>query len=234
MSWTDYAAMAFGPTGAFVSGAKGAFGMLGRGTTPQQGNYTYNYTPKFDWAQAQKDYAAQQAAQQGLMGAADEAALQAAGKTGPSLAELQMRGAQNDVALQAAQQAASARGGPAAQAAAQRQAQATAATTGAAVAQAAGIQRLQEQEAARARRLAALQAAGGMAGQMRQGSQGQEEARIGAEMQAARFDQEGRMGYDAAATAADQAYRKRKLDFYGKFIDQGAAVGTKAATGGLG
>lgn len=234
MSWYDYASLALGPAGAFAYGAKSLGGVLGRGATPDKANYTFDYTPEFDWTQAQADYARQQAAQGGLMNAAEQARLQAEGKLGPSLAELQMREAQQRVSLDAAQQAANARGGPAAQAAAQRQAQATAATVGANTAQAAGMQRLQEQEAARGRELAALGAAGGMAGQMRQGSQGQEEARVGAEMQAARFDQEGRMGYDAARVSGDQAYRKRMQDFWGKFVDAGAGAGTKAVTGGLG
>ncbi len=234
MSWYDYASLALGPTGAFVSGAKSLGGVLGRGATPEESRYGYSYSPQFDWNQAQADYERQRAAQGGLMNAAEQARLQAEGKLGPSLAELQMRDAQQRVGLEAANQAANARGGAAAQAAAQRQAQATAATVGASTAQAAGMQRLQEQEAARQRELATLGAAGSMAGQMRQGSQGQEEARVGAEMQAARFDQEGRMGYDAARVSGDQAYRKRMQDFWGKFIDAGTGAGAKAATGGLG
>lgn len=225
-----------------VGGGMAAAGLIGGalsgankpGRKPDKANYTYDYKPEFDWTQAQQDYAAQQGAQGGLMNAAEQARLQAEGKLGPSLAELQMRSGLQRAAADSQSVAANARGGAAAQAAAQRQAMAQGAATQSAIAQTGGMQRLQEQEAARGRELAALQGAGGLATQMRQGSMGMQEAEVGANMQAARFDQEGRMSYDQGMQAADEAARKRKAAFWGKLVDTGASIGTMGLAKGGG
>lgn len=236
---SDVAAIGAGPLGGagilFGKDAATGFGnILTRGRGPQEANYNYNYTPEFDWARANADYQAQNQARTGMMSAAEQARLQAEGKLGPSLAQLQLQDSMARAAQEQAQMAASARGGPAAVAAAQRQSMAAAAGTQAATAAAAGQQRVAEQNAAYQRELAALQGAGQVAGQQRQGSLAMSQAEVDANMQAERYRQEGRMGYDAAATGADKAYRDRMERFYGKFIDQASAGGTKAVTGGLG
>lgn len=235
----DIATIAAGPLGGagllFGSDAAGSFGdTLKRGRGPDAAAYGYNYTPEFDWARANADYQAQNQARTDMQRAAEQARLQAEGKLGPSLAQLQLQDGMQRAAQEQAQSAASARGGPAAQAAARRQAMAAQAGSQGALAAAAGQQRVAEQNAAYQRELAALQGAGQVAGQQRQGSLAMSQAEVDANMQAERYRQEGRMGYDAAATGADKAYRDRMERFYGKFIDQASAGGTKAVTGGLG
>jgi hypothetical protein len=117
---------------------------------------------------------------------------------------------------------------------AQRQAMTVQANAQSQTAQQAGVLRSQEQQAAYQRELAALQGAGQLATSQRQGSMGMAGAEVDAQMQAERYRQEGAIGYDQAATAADQAYRDRQRKFWGKFIDTGTGIATKGATGGMG
>lgn len=210
--------------GAGLIGAA-ASGSLSKGRQPNRDAYNFNYKPTYDWTQAQADYMAQQQAQQGLQGAAAQAGLDATGAA-PSLAQQQLQAGQARAAADAAQTAANARGGPAAVAMAQRQAQAQQVEGQAQVANAAAQLRAQEYEAARQRELAALGAAGGMAGAMRQGSQGQVFGEQDRNIQAARYDQEGAMAYDQGAVAADEAQRRRKGQFWGKLIDSGTGIAT--------
>lgn len=232
LDWKDVAMMVgMGPMAPLVPLAKQS---LARGQQANAAAYGYNYQPQFDWTQAQQDYAAQEASRLGQMDAATQARLEAEGKLGPSLAQQQQAAGQQRAAQDAAQMAASARGGPAAVAAAQRQAQMAQANAQSQTAQQAGMLRSQEQQAAYQRELAALQGAGQLATAQRQGSMSMAGAEVDAQMQAERYRQEGAIGYDQAATAADQAYRDRQRKFWGKFIDTGAGIATKGATGGMG
>ena len=236
--------------GLIGAGASGSLSKSkGPTRAPDRAAYDYTYQPTYNWDQAQKDYLAQQQAQGGLMDAAARARAEAEKqRTGPSLAQLQMEEGQSRAAAEAAQLAASARGGAAGQAAARRQAIAAQVEGQAGAARATAQLRAQEEATDRqlrqadyARELAALQSAGGLAGQMRQGSQGQVFGEQDRNMQAARYGQEGSMAYDQAAmqfdqakAAADEANRKRKAAFWGKLIDTGTGIATMGAGGGKG
>lgn len=243
--------------GAALAGA-GIIGGIASGSTsaskgptrqPDRANYDYKYTPEYNWAAADADYQRQQATQGGLMDAAARARAEAErARTGPSLAQLQMAEGQSRAAADAAQVAANARGGPGAVAIAQRQAQAQQLEGQASLARSTGQLRAQEEATDRQlrqadynRELAALQASGALAGQMRQGSQGQTSTEVDARMQAARYGQEGSMAYDQAAqqfdqakAAADEANRQRKAKFWGSLVNTGTGVATMGLGGGGG
>lgn len=238
---------AAGAIGSYASGSMSK----GRGLTrpPDRSNYDYKYEPKYDWTQAQQDYAREGRSQDSLVDAAARARAEAERvRTGPSLAQLQMAEGQSRAALDARQMAANARGGPGAAAAAQRQAMAAQAEGQASLARSTGQLRAQEEvtdrqlrQADYARELAALQASGDMAARMRQGSMGMSEAEVAARMQAERYRQEGGMAFDKAAmdydqaqAAADEAARKRKQQFWGRFIDAGAGMATMGMGSGGG
>jgi hypothetical protein len=236
--------------GLLGAGASGAMSK-GRGLTyqPNKANYDYTYKPTYDWSKADSDYARMGGAADSLTDAAARARAEAEKqRTGPSLAQQQMAEGQSRAAAEAAQIGASARGGPAAVAAAQRQAMAAQVEGQASLARSTGQLRAQEEATDRqmrqadyARELAALQASAGVAAQMRQGSQGQTFGEQDRNMQAARYGQEGAMaydqaqlGYDQAAAAQDEAQRKRKGAFWGKLIDVGSGVATMGLGGGGG
>lgn len=233
-----------GVVGGLASGA--ASSSKGPTRQPDRASYDYTYTPTYNWQAAEADYQRQQAAQGGLMDAAARARAEAEkARNGPSLAQIQMAEGQSRAAADAAQVAANARGGPAAVAIAQRQAQAQQVEGQASLARSTAQLRAQEEATDRqlrqadyARELAALQAAGGVAGQMRQGSQGQVFGEQDRNMQAARYDQEGGMAYDQAAqqfdqakAAADEANRQRKQKFWGSLVGTGAGIATMGLGG---
>lgn len=224
---------------AIAGGAMAAGGLIGalasgslkKSRDPDKANYAYNYNPEYDWTQAQADYAQQQAAQGGLMGAADLARREALGQLGPSISEQQLRQGQARAAAEGYQMAASARGGAGAQMMALRQAQARTAEGQLAVNRDAGILRAQERQAAQARELQALAQAGGLASQMRQGSMGMTQAEVQAQMEAERYRQQGNMAYDQAMVNKSAADRQRSAQFWGGLMNAGASMGTAGMTG---
>lgn len=217
-----------GLAGSYLSGG------MSRGRGPERAAYDYNYDPQYNWGKSDEALGYQQQTQGQFGDLYRQSMLEAQGKAGPSQAEMQMRTGMQANALQATQQAANARGGPAATAAAQRQAQATAAATGANIAQAAGMQRAQERQAALGVAMNATQGGASNAASMRGMSQAEEQARIAAEMQAARYAQEGSMAYDQAATGADQAYRARQRQLWGSLMQSGGAMGSMGTMQGMG
>lgn len=180
-----------------------------------------------DFAQAQADYARQQA----LAGQYENVL---AGK-GMSLAELQMRQGQQQAMQQAAQMAASARGGTAGLMMAQRSAQQQSALGTAGVARDAAMLRAKEVAEARGQ-------LGGLLGAMRQGSQAQtqtqaqlemqqrqlNDARAAAQLQAQldvnRAQLEGSMGYQGAALGARQKQAAMEQESAQKAADKRAGV----------
>ena len=218
-----------GPVGALAGwGYSKASSALSPGRTPDRNSYNYTYTP--NWAATLDDAAAQKKIQGQYGDLYSQAMLEAQGKAGPSVAEQQMAAGQSRAAADAASMAASARGGPAAMVAAQRQAMEQQQAGQQSVSRDAGVLRAQERQAALGRALAANQAAAANAGAMRGASIDQERAN----MQAARWQQEGGTAYDQNATAADQAYRKRNQEFWGRMLDNATGVAVKGASGGLG
>jgi hypothetical protein len=188
-----------------------------------------------DFAQAQADYARQQA----LAGQYENVL---AGK-GMSLAELQMRQGQQQAMQQAAQMAASARGGTAGLMMAQRSAQQQSALGTAGVARDAAMLRAKEVAEARGQ-------LGGLLGAMRQGSQAQtqtqaqlemqqrqlNDARAAAQLQAQldvnRAQLEGSMGYQGAALGARQKQAGMEQESAQKAADKRAGVTGKLAEAG--
>jgi hypothetical protein len=162
-----------------------------------------------DFAQAQADYARQQA----LAGQYENVL---AGK-GMSLAELQMRQGQQQAMQQAAQTAASARGGTAGLMMAQRSAQQQAALGTAGVARDAAMLRAKEVAEARGQ-------LGGLLGAMRQGSQAQTQTQAQLEMQQRQLN-------DARAAAQLQAQLDvNREQLAGSMGYQGADLATRRGT----
>lgn len=217
-----------GMIGSYASGA------MSKGRQPDQDAYKYRYKPEFDWSKADQGLAHQETAQGRFGSVYDQAMLEASGQAGPSIAQQQQALGQQRVADEAAQFAASARGGPAAVAAAQRQAQIAQANSQAQTAQATGILRAQERQAALGLGLEANRGAAGNAASMRGMSQAEEQARVGADMQAERFRQEGAMAYDQAAVGADQAHRAKQRQFWGQLTSMGGSMGSMGASSMMG
>ena len=215
-----------GLLGSYLSGA------MDSGRKPNQAAYNYNYKPTYDWAQANSDYARAGGSQSNLEATAQMERDRAAGKLGPSVAEQQMRAGQAAAAADAAQMAASARGGPGMMALAQRQGQQQMVAGELGTNRDAGVLRSQEEAAALQRAAQAEAAAGQMALGMRQGSQSQVFGEQDRNMQAARYQQEGQMAYDQAMRAQEEADRRRKQAMWGGLTKMGgdmASVGLTCA-----
>lgn len=213
--------------GAMAAGALGSYfsGALGKGKGPNKAAYGYDYNP--DWTQANNGLAAQQDVQGQYGDLYGQAMAESRGETGPSVAQQQLAAGQSRAAADAAQAAASARGGPAASMLAARQAQEQANEGQLAVNRDAGILRAKERQDALGRALAATGGAASNAGAMRGGSIDQEKAN----MQGARWDQEGNISYDQAGMAQDENARKRNSQFWGKFMDVGGGAAVKGLAG---
>lgn len=222
-----------------VGGAMAAGGLIGaaasggfsRGRMPNRSDYEYGYDPKFDFTQANNDYGRQGQSADALSQAGQLARLEAEGKLGPSVAEIQQRQGQQRAMADAAQMAASSRGGPGMMALAQRQAQQQQAQMSVGANDQTAMLRAQERQAALGRAIAADQAAGGIAGQMRQGSQGQVFGVEDRNMQAARYEQEGAMAFDQQSRAVEEAAKQRRMAIFGSMMNFGGGMATKGAMG---
>lgn len=202
-----------------------ASGALSKGRRPDQSAYNYNH--QNDWTQANGWDSRQGVVDDRYGNVYDQAMAEARGEAGPSVAEQQLRAGQSRAAADAAQAAASARGGPAMSALAQRQAQEQGNQGQLSVNRDAGILRAQERESALSRALAANGGAASNASNARGASIGQQQA----DMQAARYQQEGAMAYDQAMRQADEADRARKQKFWGQLTSAGTSMGTMGVSG---